>query len=353
MPKNSRDDLRNQLRRRELAPVYLLYGAETYLRDSAARTISDFSFSENDFRDFNDTRFSLTSDDSLAQAISAAEQLPMMAGRRVVRVTDIRISATGTRDTIREEHEQMLTSYLDNPSPQTTLIFVADELNGTRKMSKLLLQKSFAVEFAALSEFELIEWSRKEFTNLGAQVSDSAVRQLVNLVGSDVCRLSCEIKKLATAALPENVVTPELIDDLVLNARELSNFDLTDHLVAGRKTQAITALKKILDDGTDPLQLLGLISYNYRRLLMANDMMARGVDKREIANVVKLRFSDQEPFLAAARKVKTGALTSALERIAKTDLAIKTSIGGTGPQAARLQLEMLVCGLAVDQISRN
>ena len=35
--------------------------------------------------------------------------------------------------------------------------------------------------------------------------------------------------------------------------------------------------------------------------------MSRGVDRREVAGVVKLRYNDQEPFLAAARRVPTSA----------------------------------------------
>ena len=37
----TRDDLRDQLKRREIAPVYVLFGAETYLRDLAVKTIAD------------------------------------------------------------------------------------------------------------------------------------------------------------------------------------------------------------------------------------------------------------------------------------------------------------------------
>ena len=111
----SREDLRNQLKRREIAPVYLLSGTETYLRDIAAKTIADFSFADGDFRDFNETDFSLNTEDNLKRALAAAEQLPMMATRRVVRITDVRISASGFRDTIREEHEPVLSAYLANP----------------------------------------------------------------------------------------------------------------------------------------------------------------------------------------------------------------------------------------------
>src|SRR4051794_26607507 len=108
----SREDLRNQLKRRELQPVYLLFGAETHLRDLAAKTITDMAFAEDDLRDFNETSFSLNTEDNLQRALAAAQQLPMMAQRRVITISDIRISASGHRDTITEEHEPILSAYL-------------------------------------------------------------------------------------------------------------------------------------------------------------------------------------------------------------------------------------------------
>ena len=344
----SRLELRTQLQRREIAPVYLLFGPETSLRDLAAKTIADLSFADGDFRDFNDTSFSLNNDASLERALAAAEQLPMMATRRVVRISDVRISATGFRDTITEDHEPLLSSYLSKPSPQSVVIFVADELNGVRKMGKFLREKTCAVEFKQLDDRERGEWARKKIRENGSEIDDATFGYLLGRVGADLSRLSNEINKLSTAALPNKTITLELIEELVPNTREMSNFDLTDHLVAGRRRQALAVLKKILDDGAEPLALLGLISYNYRRLLMAKDMMSRGIDRREVANVVKLRYNDQEPFLAAARKADMRSLTRAIQLLADTDLAIKTSKGGSGPAGSRMQIEMLVCELALN-----
>lgn len=342
----SRENLKDQLRRREIAPVYVLFGAETHLRDIAAKTITDLAFAEGDLRDFNETTFSLNTDGNLQQALSAAEQLPMMASRRVIRITDVKISASGIRDTITEDHEPLLTGYLANPSEHSVVIFIADELNGVRKMGKYLRDKTTAVDFAILNDEQLTHMARETIEKAGAEIDAHALRYLISLVGQDVRRLTNEISKLVTAALPGKTITSALIESLVPNSREISNFDLTDHLVAGRKSQALSVLKKILDDGGEPLPLLGLISYNYRRLLMAKDLMERGADRREVANVVKLRYNDQEPFLAAARRASLTRLTRAIQLLAKTDLAIKTSTGGSGPAGARMQIEMLVCQLA-------
>jgi DNA polymerase-3 subunit delta len=341
----SREQLRAQLREREIAPVYVLFGAETYLRDLAAKTIADFTFQEGDLRDFNETEFSLTVDGNLRSALAAAEQLPMMAHRRVIRISDVRIGATSTRDTLKEDDEGALNAYLANPAPSAVVIFVADELNGVRRMGKVLRDKATAVEFSSLSDEDLTKWARDKVTDAGASIDEAALRHLVALVGSDVRRLTNEIEKLATAALPEKIIQTGLVDSLVPNSREISNFDLTDHLLAGRKPQALKTLKKILDDGGEPLALLGLISYNFRRLLMAKEMMSRGADRSEVAKVVKLRYSDQESFLAAARRSDAAALTKAITRIADIDLAIKTSLGGGGQAGGRMQIEMLVCEL--------
>ncbi len=342
----SREALRNQLKLRQIAPVYLLFGPETYLRDLAAKTIANLAFAEGDFRDFNDTSFSLNTEDNLTRALAVAAQLPMMASRRVIRITDVRISATGYRDTVTEQHESLINGYLSNPSPTSVVIFIADELNGVRKMSKLLKDDTTAVEFKPLSDEEMRKWASDEFKKLGAEIGIATLNQFISLVGSDVSRLTNEINKLATAALPGKVITVELIDALVPNTREVDHFDLTKQLVAGKGSAAVTMLRKILDDGAEPLQLLGLIAYNCRRLLTAKDMMNRGVDRREVANVVKLRYNDQEPFLAAARRAEMPKLVSAIHSLAKTDLAIKTSKGGGGPVGARMQIEMLVCELA-------
>jgi DNA polymerase-3 subunit delta len=131
-----------------------------------------------------------------------------------------------------------------------------------------------------------------------------------------------------------------MIEQLVPNSRELSNFELTDHLLAKNRTRALQILHKILDDGAEPLMLLGLISYHFRRLFMAKELMRQGVERTEVARVMKLHYSKQENFLATARRTEMAHLTRILQRLAETDLAIKTS-----QATPRMQIEMLVSEL--------
>lgn len=342
----SRESLWRQIQGRQLDPVYVLFGSETFLRDEAARRIADACFAEGDLREFNESEFSLTVEGDLQRALAAADQLPMMAGRRVIRIIDVRVTAGGKLDTLNEDQERILTHYFERPSPFSVVVFIADELNGVRKMGKLLRQNATAFESAELDDEAATKWARNRFSHARAEIDDATLRSFLLRTGTNAARIANEAEKVATAVLPGKNITAELVDRLVPHSRELSNFEITNALVSSDKRRALPLLRKALADGAEPLMILGLISYNFRRLLIAKDMMSRGADRGEIVRAINLRGRDQETFLATARRAERSQLSLAISRIAETDVSIKTSLGGGGPFGGRLQIEMLVAELA-------
>ena len=332
----SREDLRKQLQKREFAPVYLLFGAETYLRDLAAKTITELILKESSLREFNETVFSLNSE-NLQYALAAAEQLPMMASRRVVQITGVKISANSNKDNLKEESEDLLLSYLKRPAESSVVLFVADELDKRRKMAKLLIENSVAVEFSELNNFDLLKWANDKLKEFGVSADQRTLDYLISLTGSNISRLTNELEKLSTAVLPDKIITVELIDSLVPNSKELSNFDLTDSLIAKNKSKTFQILKKILDDGAEPLMLLGLIANNFRRISLAKELMASGAGTKEVFRLIKMPPSKHDNFLVTARRIEKQKLSKIMKRISEVDLAIKTSKG-----TPQMQIEMLV-----------
>jgi DNA polymerase-3 subunit delta len=333
----TREKLWGELKAKRLAPLYLLFGAEDYLRDAAARSITDEALRGAGLREFNEASFSLASVD-VQQAIAAAEQLPMMAERRVVRITDF--------GKLREADEGALLRYLARPAESSVVVFVADELDKRRKLSKTLLETCASVEFATLSDNELVAWARDHLKKLKADADERTLRQIVGLVGTSVRRLVNELDKLATAALPGGHATMDLVDALVGRSRELSNFELTDRLIAKDRKGALRTLRRLLDDEAEPLMLLGLIASNYHRLALAKELMTAGRPKEEVFRLVPMPFNKREDFLATARRTDSADLARRISRIASADLAIKTSLGGGGDRGSRLQLELLICELS-------
>ena len=324
----AREELRNQLKKGEIAPLYLFFGAEKYLRDLAAKTVAEFALKNAPLREFNEMEFSLN-DTEFQHAIASAEQLPMMSPRRVVKIRDI--------NKLKETDEDSLTRYVLRPAETSVVIFVADDLDKRRRFAKTLLDNCVCVEFTPLSEMELMAWAKGKLNELNAQADDKALRQIVGLVGNNVLRLTNEIEKLAIAALPNSIITFEMVEQLVPNSRELSNFELTDYLLNKNRQRALQILKKILDDGAEPLMLLGLIANNFHRLFLAKELMRNGIERNEVARTLRLPYNKQEEFLANARRADAAKLSWIMKRISESDLAIKTS-----KATPRLQIEMLV-----------
>ena len=333
----TREELKRQLKAGPPGPLYLLFGPEDYLRERAARAVADAALKDSPLREFNESSFSLASAD-VQQAIAAAEQLPMMAPRRVVRVTDF--------SKLREADEEALLRYLARPAETSTVIFSADDLDKRRRLSKTLLDACASVEFAELKDSEAAAWAKSRLRELNAEADERTLRQVIALAGTQVRRLDAELGKLAAAALPSGRVSMEMVDALVGRSRELSNFELTDHLVARDRRRALETLRRLLDDGAEPVMLIGLLASSYHRLALAKELMARGAPKEEVFRVVAIPYSKREEFLATARRADPEELAARIRRIADADLSLKTSAGGGGRDGARLQLEVLVCELS-------
>ncbi|MEO8436336.1 MAG: DNA polymerase III subunit delta [Pyrinomonadaceae bacterium] len=331
-----RKDLERELKQGKLAPVYLLFGPEGYLRDEAARAVTDEALRDTLLREFNESAFNLFQTD-VQTAIAAAEQLPMMASRRVVRLRDF--------TKLLDADEEALLRYLARPSESTVMIFVAEDVDKRRKLSKTLMQECAAFEFTYLKVPELRAWARNYLKSLKSEIDEQTLQQVIELVGNDVRILSNELNKLATAALPNGRITAELVEALVGRSRELSNFDLADHLIARNRRRALETLKHLLADGAEPVMLIGLIASNYHRLALARELLVRG-SRQDVFKQVPMPFYKQDQFLSLIQRTDAATIANGLKRIAAADLAIKTSLGGGGARGAHLQLEMLVCELA-------
>ena len=326
----SRTELDRSLRE-GLRPLYLLLGNEIYLRRVAAQTIADTALHGTLLREFNESSFSLLSD-SVRSAVAAAEQLPMMSETRVVRVRDFA--------RLREADEDLLIRYLQNPVPSTVMIFTADELDKRKKSSKVLLDVCTVVEFGPLKDAEAKTWARTRLKELKITADDQVLTDIIRLVGTDVQTLYNELDKLASAAADTGRITLELVDELIGRSRELSNFELGDHLLAGDRKRALQTLHRLLEDGAEPVMLVGLIAGNYHRLALGKHLLTRG-GREEVFRNLSLPPFKRDAYISTLQRSSAAKIARGIQLTAAADLAIKTS-----QATPRLQLEMLVCELS-------
>ena len=332
----SRPEFERALTAGRLQFLYLLVGCESYLRDSAARNLTNAALSGTLLREFNESSFSLLTDSALA-AIAAAEQLPMMSERRVVRIKDFA--------KLRDTDEELLIRYLNRPADSTVMIFVADDLDKRKKLTKGLLASCAVVEFPAVKDADAKAWARTRLKELKTTADDRVLTDLVRLVGTNLQTLHSELDKLAAAAIETRQITMELVDQLIGRSRELSNFDLGDQLIAGDRRRALDTLHRLLEDEVAPVMLLGLIASNYHRLALAKELLKRGA-RDEASRLAYGSPAKRDAFMSTLQRSEATKIARGIQLIAAADLAIKSSLGGGGGRGARLQLEVLVCELA-------
>jgi DNA polymerase-3 subunit delta len=327
----TRAELDRSLKDGRIQPLYLLFGVETYLRDAAVSSITDAALHDTLLREFNESSFNLL-DTSAQAAVAAAEQLPMMSSKRVVRVKQF--------GKLGESDEEVLARYIERPVDSTVMIFIATDLDKRKKLTKTLLDNCLVVEFTELKDGEAKAWAKAHLRKLKATADEPVLSEIVTLVGTDVQTLSTELEKLASASLPRGHITMDLVEALIDRSRELSNFALGDHLVARNRKRALEVLHRLLEDGAEPVMLLGAIAGNYHRLALAKDALSRG-SKDDVFRVVPVPPFKRSEFISSLQRTDAARIVESLKLIADADLAIKTS-----QATPRLQLEMLVAALS-------
>lgn len=341
----SQSDFHRKLQSGQIAPLYLFEGSERRLRDQALKNLSDAAV-DVAVRDFNYTVISVAQG-ALDQALAMARQFPMISPRRMVVVT-------GFEAVSDDDQLELLKNYLRQPVETTVLVFVSDALDNRRNIATMLRKACEVVSFDALDERDgAPNWVRDYITRAGCSIDASAAAYLVGMVGVDLMRLSSESDKLIAYAGEKGRITKDEIDQLVRHSREHSNFELTDAVVDGDRKRALSLLHRIFDNASEnpqslSLMILGAIASNYRKMLGAKELMKQNAPNSEVAKAVGMSPYVVGRFNEKVRRIETERILKGIERIAATDVALKTS--RATPQ---LLLEVLICELCPPPLERE
>jgi DNA polymerase-3 subunit delta len=341
----SQSEFHRKLQGGQIAPLYLFEGAEKYLREQALKKLLDAAVDVS-VRDFNLATISVAQG-NLDDALALARQFPMISARRVVIVTNFEaISDDKQLDALKD--------YLRAPADTTALVFVSDALDNRRNIATMLRKTCEVVRFDPMEEREAApQWVREYVARAGCFIEPQAAAYLVGMVGVDLMRLSTELDKLINYAGGKGRIGKPDVDQLVLNSREHSNFELTDAIIDGDRRRALNLLDRIYANASESpqslsLMILGAIASNYRKLLTAKDLMRQNAPNSELAKAVGMSPFAVTRLNERARRIDTDRILRGISRIAQTDVALKTSLA-----TPRLQLEVLICELCPSETDRS
>lgn len=259
---------------------------------------------------------------SLSEMRHHADAIPFMAAKRLVIVNGY---LSNVRD--RGEEQQALIDYIKQLPPTTDLVLVEAETLDQRHpvLKAAAAAGATVIHFAALDKNNLQPWIVKRATEQGASIETGAAELLGRLVGPDLRTLDNEIAKLVLYVNGRRPIQKADVELLVPYTEEAERFGMSNAIGQRDARRAYDQLRKELDEGKNPMAILGGIAAQIRALIEVKDMAERGLSPAEIARVKGWR-SDYaaKARLKEAANFSMARLEQILEMLLELDLAIKT-----------------------------
>lgn len=321
----------NSLERGQVAPVYLFYGDEEYLKEKAVEQFKEHLLPQA--ADFNLDILD-GEEAELTTVVALAENLPFMAERRLVLVKNApwfkgKVKSKSTATEAGEEkstgQESPLINYLSQPSPSTCLIFVTgDSVDKRKKLFKTVDAVGKAIEFKSLKAGEMTAWVSNRIKAGGKKIDAQAARALVEANGKlGLLNLANEVEKLITYVGKDKEISLTEVQQVGVTNLEQNIFTVVDDAVNGYTSKAITGIKELLALKEQPVKILAMLARQFRLAFQVEALVRAGCPEREVAGKLGLQDFIVRKALAQARKSSGVKLEWALQRLAAMDADIK------------------------------
>jgi DNA polymerase III subunit delta len=305
LPPASQADVRRQIAAGKVAPLYLLLGADDVAKADLAGEFLELV--EVDLRAFNVDRL-YGGEATAAAVVDAARTLPMMVPKRVVLLLHAERLLNPKKESEASSHElETFEGYLRAPVDTCCLVLVAEGLDRRRSLTRALISKAIVVDCNGPADaFEAAKWVRDRVAKEGMTIGARAARLAANRAGPDVTRLRSDVERLVLYAAGKKTITEEDVQEVVGAATSQDDWAVTRAIERGAAADALRELALLMDSGAVPYMILGQLAWFVRT------------------------------------KVPTPKVSSAVEAVFRTDLAIKTSAGD--PRALLERLVVELCG---------
>jgi DNA polymerase III subunit delta len=334
MSDSSPTQLLERIQKGKPIPAIVLLGTDPYLRDLCRNGIIQ-AYVPDAVRDWALARVSVQGGD-WSEVFQRAQTLPMLAQLQVVIIDGAETievkkrddddagetEDSGDADDPRKETLQAFSAYLDSPAPFTILLFEVPKLDKRQRLYKILNEKALIVELTIGDQAP--QFAAQMAKELGAEIESAAATLLADITNREPALMRMELQKLALYVQGRGKITTAAVKELVPNARKNTVWELADMIATRRRDAALQFLDNLLREGEEPVALVGVLSWMYRKLIEARDLPAtmRGF---QAARPLGMRPDSAEAAIRNAHRMSKENLRAGLIALAETDSQLKSS----------------------------
>lgn len=291
--------------------LFLIIG-DPFLREQKTGTLIA-EFQKNSKEAFSTQRFRLD-EISLETVLVAARTLPFFSSGQVLRVQEA--------DLLKENDISVLGAYLENPAPQTILIFEADELKAGSDLQRLVNAKGQVITFAREGTRSMgAVFLKQKLAQLHKSMTPDASARLFAMCGDEIAFLDTMVERLAQFSGAKSQIDETMVNQFEENWAEMDVFKLTQALIdrdPGRTLQVFRELMERFE--ADLVSIIGILHWQLKQLWQAVLLREEGTPEREIGS--RLRMPPAK--ISALRKFSLEHLETALEELFQIDKKTKT-----------------------------
>jgi DNA polymerase-3 subunit delta len=326
-------ELTRQLSAGTIAPIYLVIGEESFLREAAVAAIHSTVLGPHGDEGFN---YDLVYGDEAEalEILNMCSTLPAFAERRLVVIREV--GALKAR-----ECERML-AYLKMPVESTCLVLTGEKVDGRVRFFQALKGVAVIVDCGPLDARAIPEWLHATAKQLDLTLDEAACDGLQHASGGNLAIMVRELEKLGAYLFPNKRVT--IADVEAVRGADTGGtvWDLLDALGRKDRGRALRALGKVLDAGEPPLRLMGLLTFHWRQIWRTREQLARRVPEIALARILGVPPFRVRPLVEQARRFSEEELARAFKAFREVDALLK---GGsrTGETLVMERLVLRLC----------
>ncbi len=276
--------------------------------------------------------------------------------------------------------EALIEELLQSGLPEdAALIFTTPVVDKRKRLFKMFEKRGRVVDcsvreekFGSAMEKGFFEDRVKDILGRsGKRVSSSALALMYKRSGKEMRRLNSELEKLIAYLGEREEVTPSDVEAVFSDFHQAAYFELSRALRTGNLSSCLLALHENLKIVDHPLQTLAGIANEFRRLLVARELLftvfrphwRRGITYQQFQPILR-RVLEERPelkgksslnilnmkeyavynYLLDAQRFPMEKLVSIMEAILEADLMMKsTRIGSTSPSTIVENLVLKIC----------
>lgn len=270
------EDVVSALEKGELAPFYLFYGPNEFLLERVLGKIKKDYIPEN-ARDFN-MEICYGGETNPSDVINRARTVPFLSSRRLIILR--------RTDSYKADHLAEFLPYLEKPVNSTCLIFICSKTDFKKKFYKTVRSSGFAVNFAELATSQMVPWMMETARELELNINRRGCVLLQEITGNRLRDIYSELEKMKLS-YGERKITEQEVKEMAINSRIYSIFELMDALSVKNLSNALSVLKRFLEEEDRkkaPLQIIGMLNRQIGLLWQSKEMSARRMNANEIAS---------------------------------------------------------------------